>query len=96
MIIPDKIKIGGRDIQVCQVDHLSDDEDRWGEYNPRTGTIRIEAGIPQDMKEEVLLHEILEAISDIYGLKLKERQILTISAVLMAIARDNSLFAAGT
>lgn len=89
MIIPDKIKIGARDIRVIEVDHLSDDEDRWGEFNPRTGTIRLEAGIPDDMKEEVLLHEVLEAISDIYGVGLKEKQILVISSVLLAIVKDN-------
>ena len=71
MIIPDKIKIGARDIRVREVDHLSDDADRWGDYNPRTGTIQ------------------LEAISDIYGLRLKEKQVCVLGAVLHAVIRDN-------
>ena len=89
MIIPDKIKIGARDIRVREVDHLSDDADRWGDYNPRTGTIQLEAGAPGDMKEETLLHELFESISDIYGLRLKEKQVCVLGAVLHAVIRDN-------
>ena len=89
MIIPDKIKIGARDIRVREIDHLSDDADRWGDYNPRTGTIRIEADIPDDMKNEMVLHEIVHVISDIYGVRLKEKQICVIGAVLYQILKDN-------
>jgi len=89
VIIPDKIKIGAREIRVLEVEHLSDDEDRWGDYSARTGAIRIDASIPDDMKAETLLHEVCEAVSDIYALGLTENQVCTISAVLLAIARDN-------
>jgi hypothetical protein len=87
--LPAKIKIGARDIRVFEVEHLSDDEDRWGDYSARAGAIRIDASIPDDMKEETLLHEVCEVISDIYALGLTEQQVCTISAVLLAIVRDN-------
>lgn len=95
MTTPDKIKIGARVIQVREVDRLSDDEDRWGDYNPRSGTIRIDAGIPADMKEETLLHEVLEAMNDIYGQHLTEAQVTVTAAVLHAVLKDNSFFAPG-
>lgn len=92
MIIPDNIKIAARDIRVCQVDHLSDDEARWGDYCARTGTIRIEAGIPDDMKEGVFWHEVLEALDDIYDLKLSHHRLSVLAVAFHQVLKDNAFF----
>lgn len=96
MIIRDTIRIGARLLQVQEVEHLSTDCDRWGDYNARLGVVRLDAGMSDDKKEETLLHEVCEAVSEIFSLGLTENQVCTISAVFLAIARDNpGIFGAG-
>jgi hypothetical protein len=91
----DKIKIGAREIRVFEVEHLSTDYDTWGDYTARTGVIRIESGIPDDMKEETLVHEVCEAINDIYNLKLSHHRLSVLAVALHQVLKDNPFLIPG-
>ena len=89
MIIPDKIKIGTREISVSEVTHLLDDAECFGDYDHKNGAIRIQSGLAEDMEKSVLLHEVVEGINSIYAIGLKHRQLHILAVVLHQVFTDN-------
>lgn len=63
------IDILGVKYTVQEVECVSKDELRKGEINYLTNEIRIDRTMPEDLKEQVLFHEILHAIFDLTGLE---------------------------
>lgn len=47
----------------------------------------------EETNTNVLLHEILHAVSDAYDLELSERQVNVLATALIALARDNPEYA---
>jgi hypothetical protein len=87
MKIPEKVKIGGYTITV----HKKNMEDRsnLGEYHNFTQEIWLDEGLTEQQCEEIFLHEIFEAIKDIYSLDYAH-EILNINGVVLhAIIKDN-------
>lgn len=53
--------------------------------------IVIDESLPQDKKEETLLHEIIEALSGYYSLNLDHEVITTLGFGLYQVLKDNKL-----
>jgi hypothetical protein len=85
MKIPEKVKIGGYIITVLRKDM----EINLGEYHHFTQEIWLDEGLTEQCFEEVFLHEILEAIKDIYSLDYPHEILNLIGVVLHAIIKDN-------
>ena len=63
----DHIKILGLIYKITEVECVSKEELRKGEINFLTNEIRIDKNMPDDLKEQVLIHEVLHAIFDLLG-----------------------------
>lgn len=61
------INILGVIYQVKEVDTVNKTNPRRGEINFLTNEIRIDRSMPESLKEQVLMHEILHAIFDLLG-----------------------------
>lgn len=87
MNIPEKLKIGGYIITV----HRKNMEGRnnLGEYHNFTQEIWLDEGLTEQQSDEIFIHEIFEAIKDIYSLDYSH-EILNLNGVVFhAIIRDN-------
>ena len=79
------VHIGYVDVPIIEAD--LNEEELFGcfEFHPEP-KIYIDSTLPPRYKAATALHEILEAISSIYGLDLSESQIRTLEASLAGIA----------
>ncbi len=91
MRVPEKIKIAGYQVAVREVPNMAHDRDHVGEYFPRTQEIQIEVAATEQQKEEVLLHEILEAIKTLFDLEIPHPALNTLGVVLHQVLKDNDL-----
>ena len=70
--------------------NLIGNESRLGEYSPFEQRIKIATGLTKQQRDETLIHEILEAINDIYELGLDHNeQLCKLSVALHQILVDN-------
>ena len=79
------VHIGYVDVAIIEAD--LNEEGLFGsfEFHPQP-EIHIDSSLPPRYKAATALHEVLEAISAIYGLDLSEAQIRTLEATLAGIA----------
>jgi hypothetical protein len=95
-MIPKKLKIGGFDWTVEEVEGLSSDENVFGKTNQRKLLIEIEKTATESKKEHTLLHEIMHACWWYSGLydrsePSEEEIISTMSFMLFQVLHDNKL-----
>jgi hypothetical protein len=83
---PASLKIVGRDISVELLDVM---DDRVGEMDHNTNTIRITKGQQQLTEADTLLHECLHSIDECFQLKLSERQVYCLAVGVLALLKDN-------
>lgn len=76
-----RIQISGFTVPV----YLTNLDDCEGEWSPAKHEIRIRADLPPARRHEVMLHETIHAVSDIFGLGLREAQIRPLSIALHAL-----------
>lgn len=86
---PEKIKILGKVFKVVS-GPLS--EDLNGECDSDNQTIAIRDGQPLESEQDTLLHEVLHAVDDAMGLKMKEAQVKGAATGLLAVLKDNPRF----
>jgi len=95
MHLPEKVKIGGIEYKVSEVepDHNELDSDSWGCIEHEKSEIFISKAINIQKKEEVLIHEILHGIVDYVELdgELNDEYIAKISKTLYQVLKDNDL-----
>lgn len=60
-----------------------------GEYHNFTQEIWIDEGLTEQCGEEIFIHELLEAIKDIYSLRYSHKILNFYGVVLHAIIKDN-------
>lgn len=89
MRIPETIKIGGLIYKCIEVENLSRDKNANGASCGNGLYIEIDKSLPEQLKESVLLHEILEQINYIYELELDHKTITTLEAALYQVFKDN-------
>ena len=93
MKIPKKIQVGGKQIKIKLVH--PNQIDSGGDFDEYWHLIRLrdekDKKYPKDKMEEALLHEIHEAINELFNLKLKHQTLTTMSEVLFQVMRYNKL-----
>mgnify|MGYP000945350518 CR=1 FL=1 len=86
------INILGLIYTVEEVECVSKDELRRGEINFLTNRIKIDKTMPGDLKNQVLMHEIMHAIFDLLGyedLCTDENKVQSIATALHQVLREN-------
>lgn len=92
----DKIKIGWKeyDIDIYESE-LSDENNKdveiFGDMNPKTGKIRLTNKYGQETLESTLIHEVLHAIDDMYGVGLTENAVEALGNGIYTVLKDNDL-----
>ena len=82
------ISIGPLQVPVLEVDLAA--EETWGEFwCLPVPQIRVNQDLPKDLKALTILHEVLECITEVYGLGLSESDIRTLEMSLAKIVREN-------
>lgn len=89
MNIPDKIKIGGFNVNVEFVEHLIAEREHLDEYHPRTQTIKLDKDNSKQQNQETFIHELLEAVVSIYGIDIEHKDLSIMGTVLHQILLDN-------
>lgn len=87
--IENKITIGGHVILIEEEKNFTRDHNAYGEWRPGLLKIVIDADLPDTLKNETILHEILEAITEIYDIEIKHHKLLILSVVLHQILTDS-------
>lgn len=87
MKIPEQIKIGGYIIRVIRKKDAM--EYNLGEYHHFTQEIWLDEELTEQQTEEIFIHEILEAIKDIYSLDYPHEILNTNGVALHAFIKDN-------
>ena len=86
------VRILGLDYEIEEVECVSKEELRRGEINFLTNRIRIDKSMPEDLKKQVLIHEIVHAIFDLLGFEdlcTDENKVQSIATALHQVIRDN-------
>ncbi len=83
-----KLQIGPLEVPVVYGDLTK--EETWGEFqclpHPQ---ITVNKDLPNDIKALTILHEVLECITEIFGLRLTEGDIRTLEMSLATIIKKN-------
>ena len=90
-----KIDILGVEYTVSEVDVVNKEELRKGEINFLTNEIRIDKGLPDTLKEQVLMHEILHAVFELLGMEnlaMNERKVQSIATALHYVFTTQDVF----
>lgn len=90
MNLPDKVRIGPYDIKVEVVENLAVDREHGGEYSPRELKISLDSSL-RKRHGEILIHEIIEAINDIYNLKINHDDMMVLGMALYQLLIDNAI-----
>ena len=88
--LPDTVKIGPYDIKVEVVDNLAVDREHGGEYSPRELKISLDSSL-RKRHGEILMHEIIEAINDIYNLNIEHEDMVVLGIALYQLLKDNTV-----
>lgn len=86
------VRILGLDYEIEEVECVSKEELRKGEINFLINRIRIDKSMPEDLKKQVLIHEMMHAIFDLLGLEdlcTDENKVQSIATALHQVIRDN-------
>jgi len=86
---PAKVKVLGQTFSISYVNGAPLDEDDMGECSVDSLTISVRDGLPPEKERLVLTHEIVHAIEDVLGLRLKEKQVEGLETGFYALIRDN-------
>lgn len=85
-----EVKIAGYQIPIVFDDKIIANQSHIGVYLPIEQTIRLAAGLTKQQEKETLIHEMLEAINDIYELGLDhDEQLSKLSVIIHQIISDN-------
>ena len=85
-----EIKIAGYIIKVIEDNKILPNSSRIGEYSPFEQTIKIDPNLTEQQKNETFIHEVIEAVNDIYELGLDhDEQLCKLSVAFHQIIVDN-------
>jgi hypothetical protein len=87
---PSKIRVLGKkfSVEYCSGSPLDDGLN--GECDYDNQQILVREGQPLESEQDTLLHEVLHAIDESMGLKLKESQVKGAATGLLAVLKDNA------
>lgn len=85
-----EVKIAGYKVNILNSKTILANEGRLGEYSSFEQAIRLAEGLTSQQRKETLIHEVLEAINDIYELGLEhDEQLCKLSVAIHQIVVDN-------
>lgn len=90
MNLPDKVRIGPYNIKIEVVENLTIDREHGGEYSPRELKISLDSSL-RKRHGEILMHEIVEAINDIYNLNIRHEDMMVLGMALYQLFIDNAI-----
>ena len=90
MNLPDEVKVGPYDIKVEVIQNIAIDREHGGEYSSRELKISLDSSI-EKRHGEIFWHEIIEAINDIYNLKINHDDMMVLGVVLYQVLKENKL-----
>lgn len=91
-MIPDSIKIGAYTVKVVYVKNIMMDDGTCGTFNARTMEIAIDPEMCPEFQYGIFMHEVIEAIKEIYhidALKADHHAIEVLGEALNALLTDN-------
>lgn len=93
MRIPKVLRVCGHDINVVikPGDLTLEGSPVWGWYDDKNHTICLNKGMAKTRQMEVILHELIHAISSIHCLGLSEKQVKLLGVEILAVIRNNKL-----
>lgn len=89
----EKVKIMATDYKIEEVEQIDKDRRILGEIDYINQTIKLEKGLPNELKKEILLHEILHGILEKLGfdaLNNDEQKVQSIASTLYLVLKDNA------
>ncbi len=87
------IKIGGYVVSIQYSDTILPNNNNVGEYSPFEQKITIANGLSKQHQQETLIHEVLEAINDIYELGLEhDEQLCKLSVILHQLLTEDKSY----
>ena len=90
-ILPNEIKIGWKTYNVeFSSARLNSGEELYGQINYDNGTITIRECSTPDQIRATLIHEVLHAISEMYGMGLEEKLVTDLANALYTVYKDNN------
>ena len=89
-ILPNQIKIGWKtyDVEYASA-RLNSGEELYGQINYDAGVITIRECSTPDQMKATLIHEVLHAISEMYGMGLEEKLVTDLANALYTVYKDN-------
>ena len=79
------IRVGGVDIPI-----INTEMDDFGQYVSSSGyEIRLSDSISGSLRDMTLIHEVIHAVSDHYGLEFSEKTVRVLETAVVQIIRDN-------
>lgn len=91
MIIPKSVKVLYKEYMIEQQENLhSEGGELYGQihYNPEK--ILLNADSSEEQKKATLVHEIIHALDEMYGIGLKEKQVEKLGNGVYMLIKDNS------
>jgi len=88
--VPDKIKIGPYEVKIEIVKNRALDRDHAGEYFTRELKIDLDESY-KERHGEILMHEIIEAINDLYNLNIEHHDMMVLGVALYQMLKENKL-----
>lgn len=90
MPIPNKVKVGWKTYDVILADPtLNGGDELYGQIDYDRCTITLRAAASPDQQRATLVHELLHAVSNMYGLNLDEKLVEDLANALYCVYKDN-------
>jgi len=86
---PERVKVLGKRITISYLSGAPLDDGLNGECDVDKQQILIRDGQPLESEQDTVLHELLHAVDEAMGLKLKESQVKGAATGLLAVLKDN-------
>lgn len=88
-----KVAIAGINYEIKEVDGLAEEHDLGGQILYQKGIIKIDSGMCQDKKEQILVHEILHSVFYESGYTEHDEDLVNrLGITLYQVLKDNKLY----
>ena len=88
--IPDRVKVGWKNYDVVLTEpRLNSGAELYGQIDHDAQIITLRGTSTHDQLCATLLHEVLHAVSDMYGLGLEEKLVEDLTNALYTVYKDN-------
>lgn len=90
MRIPEKVKVLYKEYRISEQVNLHDEKgELFGQIQYLPQEIVLNADAEEEQKKATLVHEIVHALDEMYGIGLKEKQVEKLGTALYMLQKDN-------